>query len=49
MGPTLPPQSKGRIPQYNQNTLTELQDKCDELEEAGVWLNLKMLMWWLST
>ena len=36
IGPTLPPQRKGRLPQYNRNTLEELQDKFDELEAAGV-------------
>lgn len=36
MGPSLPPQRKGRLPQYNRHTLQELQAKFDELEEAGV-------------
>lgn len=36
MGPTLPPQRKGRIPQYNNNRLVELQQKFDELESMGV-------------
>ena len=36
IGPTLPPQRKGMLPQYNRNTLEELQDKFDELEAAGV-------------
>ena len=36
IGPTLPPQRKGRLPQYNRNTLEELQDKFDELKAAGV-------------
>ena len=36
IGPTLPPQRKGRLPQYNRRTLEELQDKFDELESAGV-------------
>ena len=36
IGPTLPPQREGRLPQYNRNTLDELQDKFDELEAAGV-------------
>ena len=36
IGPTLPPQRKGRLPQYNRNTLEELQAKFDELEAAGV-------------
>ena len=33
---TLPPQRKGMLPQYNRNTLKELQDRFDELEAAGV-------------
>ena len=33
MGPTLPPQRKGRVPQYSRNKLVELQDKFDELED----------------
>ena len=36
IGPTLPSQRKGRLPQYNRNTLEELQNKFDELEAAGV-------------
>ncbi|PFX24741.1 hypothetical protein AWC38_SpisGene10642 [Stylophora pistillata] len=36
IGPTLPPQCKGMLPQYNRNTLEELQNKFDELEAAGV-------------
>ena len=36
IGPILPPQRKGRLPQYNWDTLEELQDKFDELEAAGV-------------
>ena len=36
IGPTLPPQRKGRLPQYNRSTLEELQDKFDELESASV-------------
>ena len=35
-GPTLPPQRKGRLPQYKRSTLEELQDKFDELEAAGI-------------
>ena len=38
MGPTLPPQRKGRLPQYARNKLEELQDKFDELEKAGVFV-----------
>ena len=36
MGPVLPPQRKGRMPQYNQDKLRELQNKFDELEQSGV-------------
>lgn len=36
MGPTLPPQRKGRLPQYNRSSLEELQAKFDELESMGV-------------
>jgi len=36
IGPTLPLQRKGRLPQYNRATLEELQAKFDELEAAGV-------------
>lgn len=36
MGPTQPPQRKGHIPLYGRNNLSELQDKFDELEHAGV-------------
>ena len=36
MGPTLPPQRKGRLPQYNHDTMIALQSKFDELENAGV-------------
>ena len=36
IGPTLPPQRKGRLPQYNRSTLEELQAKFDELKVAGV-------------
>ena len=36
MGPVLPPQRKGRLPQYARNKLVELQDKFDTLEKAGV-------------
>ena len=38
MGPVLPPQRKGRLPQYNKSTLTELQSKFDELENMGVFV-----------
>ena len=36
IGSTPPPQRKGRLPQYNSNTLEELQATFDELEAAGV-------------
>ena len=36
IGSTPPPQRKGRLPQYNSNTLEELQAKFDGLEAAGV-------------
>ena len=36
MGPTLPPQRKGRLPQYNHDKLVALQNKFDDLEAAGV-------------
>ena len=36
MGPTLPPQRKGRLPQYNKSNLDALQEKFDELEVAGI-------------
>ncbi len=36
MGPTLPPQRKGRIPQYARDRLVELQEKFDQLENIGV-------------
>lgn len=36
IGPTIPPQRKGRLSQYNRNTLEELQDEFDELEGAGI-------------
>ena len=38
MGPTLPPQRKGHLPQYAQNKLVELQEKSDALETAGVFV-----------
>ena len=43
IGPTLPPQRKGRLPQYNRNTLEELQDRCDELEAAGGFAKLEQV------
>ncbi len=36
MGQALPPQRKGRMPQYSKDKMDELQDKCDELEIQGV-------------
>ena len=36
MGPTLLPQRKRRLPQYNRSTMEALQAKCDQLEDAGV-------------
>ena len=36
MGPVLPPQRKGRLPQYSRSQLEELQRQFDELEEIGV-------------
>lgn len=36
MGPTQPPQRKGRVPQYSRDKLVTLQQKCDELESLGV-------------
>ena len=38
MGPTQPPQRKGRLPQYARDQLLELQDKFDDLEELGVFM-----------
>ena len=32
MGPSLPPQRKGRLPLYNRSTFEELQAVCDELD-----------------
>lgn len=36
MGPTPPPQRKGRVPQYARDKLSELQLMCDKLEQDGV-------------
>ena len=36
MGPTLPPQRKGRVPQYAKDKLVELQEQFDNLEQQGV-------------
>ena len=38
MGPTLPPQRKGRVPQYSRDKLVELQEKFDDLESDGVFV-----------
>ena len=36
MGPVLPPQRKGRLPQYSRDKLVEIQDKSDSREQQGV-------------
>ena len=36
MGPVLPPQRKGRIPQYSKDKLVELQHEFDKLEQMEV-------------
>ena len=36
IGPSLPPQRKGRVPQYSHDNLVLLQEKLDQLEEAGI-------------
>ena len=36
MGPVLPPQHKGRVPQYSRDKLVELQQKFDDLEKQGI-------------
>ena len=36
MGPVLPPQRKGRLPQHSKNRLVELQEKFNELKTCGV-------------
>ena len=36
MGPTLPPQRKGKLPDYNKDSLVEMQQEFDKLEAAGV-------------
>ena len=36
MGPVLPPQRKGKLPQYARNRLEELQAQIDDLEDLGV-------------
>lgn len=36
MGPTLPPQRKGRLPQYPHTKMVQLQEAMDELEMMGV-------------
>ena len=36
MGPVVPPQRKGRVPQYSRNQLEELQRQFNELEQQGI-------------
>ena len=36
MGPTQPPQRKGKVPQYSRDKLVELQQRFDALESQGV-------------
>ncbi|MEW8547318.1 MAG: RNase H-like domain-containing protein, partial [Candidatus Thiodiazotropha sp.] len=36
MGPTQPPQRKGKVPQYSRDKLVELQQRFDDLEAQGV-------------
>ncbi|MCG7876681.1 MAG: RNase H-like domain-containing protein [Candidatus Thiodiazotropha endolucinida] len=36
MGPTQPPQRKGKVPQYSRDKLVELQQRFDDLESQGV-------------
>ena len=36
MGPTQPPQRKGKVPQYSRDKLVELQQRFDSLESQGV-------------
>ena len=36
MGPTQPPQRKGKVPQYSRDRLVELQQRFDDLEDQGV-------------
>ena len=36
MGPLLPPQRKGRVPQYSRDKFVELQQKFDNLEKQGI-------------
>ena len=36
MGPILPPQKEGRVPQYSKDQLVTLQEKFDKLESNGV-------------
>ena len=36
MGPVQPPQRKGHLPLYSRNQLSELQEKCDDLERLQV-------------
>ena len=36
IGPTKPPQRKGRLPSYNHETLVKYQQKCDDFESEGI-------------
>jgi hypothetical protein len=45
IGPVLPPQRKGRIPQYSHNQLSELQEQFNLLEEQGVFKPPEELLW----
>jgi len=36
IGPAQPPHRNGRLPQYKESKLLELQQKCDDLEELGI-------------
>ncbi|ESO90481.1 hypothetical protein LOTGIDRAFT_164058 [Lottia gigantea] len=42
-GPVLPPQRKGRIPQYSKDKLDDLQTKFDELEALGIFRKPEIL------
>ena len=41
--PSLPPQRKGRVPQYSRDNFVLLQGKLDQLEDAGVIAKPEML------
>ena len=36
VGDSLPPQRRGKVPQYSRHLLSELQDQFDNLEQMGV-------------